>query len=454
VRRKLIALHRHASVPARPVTLPPVPKESLRRRLLGPLAVAVHRAAIGIAARLPRRSVAPGDGSVHILIGHAYGMGGTIRTALTLAGYLAGHRRVAVVSVRRRRDAPFFPFPPGISVRSLDDRRGRRGLLDRLPSLLIHPDDYAYAWCSLRTDIALVRWLRALPGGVVITTRPAFNLLAARLAPRGVVTVGQEHLHFESYRPRLAADIRRGYRRLDAVAVLTSHEEETYRALLDGAPTRVARIPNAVAAVGVPPSTLDADVVVAAGRLNSQKGFDLLIAAWAIVAARRPEWKLRIYGSGPERARLQLQIDALGLGERVTLDGRHPRLGDAMAAASLFVLSSRFEGFGMVLVEAMSAGLPVVTFDSPYGPADIVSDGSDGLLVPAEDIDALAAALLALIEDPARRRRYGEAALRTAREYAITAIGPHWDALLDDLSRSGRQAARPPARGGGRSRVY
>jgi len=415
-----------------------VPSQSLRRRLLGPLAAAVHRVALALVARLPRRRVPPGDDTVHILLGHAYGMGGTIRTGLTLAGYLAGHRPVEVVSVVRRRERPFFAFPAGISVRALDDRRGPRGLLDRLPSLLVHPEDYAYAWCSLRTDVALVRRLRSLPGGVLIATRPAFNLLAARLAPRGVVTIGQEHLHLESYRPRLAAAIRRDYRHLDAVAVLTSHEERTYRALLAGTGTRVARIPNAVAELSGPRARLDAELVVAAGRLNSQKGFDLLIAAFATVAARRPTWRLRIYGSGPEHDRLQAQIDRLRLAEHVSLEGRHPRLGEALAEASLFALSSRFEGFGMVLVEAMSKGLPVVSFDCPHGPADIISDGSDGLLVPAEDVDALAAALLALIEDPERRRRYGQAALRTSREYAIAAIGPRWDALLGELTRPGR----------------
>jgi hypothetical protein len=157
-----------------------VPNESLLRRLLGPLAVTVHRAALRSAALLPRGRAARKPGPVRILLAHAWGMGGTIRTTLTVAGYLAQNRDVELVSLVRRRKRPFFPFPTGVEVRALDGG----GLLDRLPSLLIHPEDYVYPLCSLRTDIALLRWLRSLDGGVLITTRPAFNLLAARLAPR------------------------------------------------------------------------------------------------------------------------------------------------------------------------------------------------------------------------------------------------------------------------------
>jgi glycosyltransferase involved in cell wall biosynthesis len=412
-----------------------VPRDSLRRRLLGAPAVALHRLALALVAALAgRRDAAPEPGPVRFLLAHAWGMGGTIRSTLNLAGELAaGGHDVELLSVVRRRERPFFPFPAGVRVVALDDRRSDRRLLDRLPSLLIHPEDYAYPWSSLGTDVALVRALRALRGGALVTTRPAYNLLAARLAHGSVAAIGQEHMHFAAHRPRLTADIRRGYRRLDALTVLTSDDARDYARL---AP-RVELIPNPVPPLDGGVSAQTSPVAVAAGRLNRQKGFDLLIRAWAEVAERRPDWRLEIHGSGPERSALERLIAGTGLRDRVALRGRTKTLGAAMADASLFVLSSRFEGFGLVLVEAMGKGLPVVSFDCPRGPSDIVDDGVDGLLVPPEDVDALAQAVLTLIDDEPRRRRSAAAALSKAERYRAEAITPRWDALLADLTRHG-----------------
>ena len=410
----------------------------LRRRVLRPAAIAAHRLFAPLVAALVRRREADERPAVRILLMHAYGMGGTIRTALNLAEHLAGGHEVEIVSVMRRRDDPFFALPEGVRVTSLDDRRrGRRGLLNRIPSVLVHPDDHVYASCSLKTDIALVRRVRSMRAGVLIGTRPGFNALIARIAPPALTTIGQEHMNFHSHLPGMAAEIRRRYGGLDALAVLTHDDLRDYGDLLSAAPTRVVRIPNALPRLDGGISVLDGNVAVAAGRLTTQKGFDLLIEAWEPIARRHPEWRLRIYGGGPERRRLARMIADRELYNEVFLMGPTARLGAELARASLFVLSSRFEGFGMVIVEAMSKGLPVVSFDCPRGPAEIISDGDDGLLVPNGDVDALTRRTLELIEDEGRRRRLAAAALRTAERYDGRTIGQEWDALLAAMKEPG-----------------
>jgi glycosyltransferase involved in cell wall biosynthesis len=256
-----------------------------------------------------------------------------------------------------------------------------------------------------------------------------------------VTVIGQEHMNFLSHRPRLTADIRRRYGKLDALTVMTADDARDYGSLPGG--PRVALIPNSVPELDGGVSGQEAELVVAAGRLATQKGFDLLLRAWAPIAERHPGWRLRIHGSGPEKARLERDIAALGIGASVELAGRTKRLGAAMAEASLFALTSRFEGFGLVLVEAMGKGLPVVSFDCPRGPSDIVSPGEDGLLVPPEDVEAFTAALLELIEDPARRRAMAASARVKARRYDRAEIAPRWATLLAEVGSASNTLRRP-----------
>jgi glycosyltransferase involved in cell wall biosynthesis len=381
-----------------------------------------------------RESPAEGGRSpVTFLLLNAYGVGGTIRTTFNTASWLARTHDVEIISVVRRRETPALPFPGGVKLSALDDQRRRRRLLDRLPSALICPEDYGFSACSLRTDIALARRLRSLPAGILVTTRPGLNVAAPELVPDGVTLVGQEHMNFLSHRPGLLARIRRTYPRLDALVVLTEDDLTDYTRMLSGARTRIVRIPNALPVLDGAPADLDAKVVVAAGRLRLQKGFDLLIRAYADVARAHPDWKLRIFGGGEERNSLEKLITELGLGEQVSLMGPSKALQEELTKGSIFVLSSRYEGFGLVIIEAMSHGLPVVSFDCPRGPADIIGNGEDGILVPNGDVPGLARAILELIEDDDKRRRFGAAAPRKAHSYDMANIGPQWDELLGEL---------------------
>jgi glycosyltransferase involved in cell wall biosynthesis len=384
----------------------------------------------------PGRELRP-DGPVRFVVFDAYWMSGAVRAMLNVAAHLAADREVEVVSLRRSQDEPFFAFPPTARATVLDDNRPqrRRPLLERLasklPSVLIHPDDGLHHWFTLWSDIALFGHLRSWRTGVVVITRPTFGICAGRFARRGVVVVAQEHGPVDLLPEELIPDVQRHYRQLDAVAVLTNAERESFRRLLGGAPTRVERIPNALSAMPGEAGGARERVVLAAGRLTRAKGFDLLVEAFAAVAARHPDWKLRIHGEGPRLPDLQRLIAERELAGSVEILPPTPDVGTAMARAGIFALSSRQEGFGLVLLEAMSKGTAVVSFDCPTGPREVVTDGRDALLVPAEDVGAFAEALIRLIEDEELRRRLGAAGLETARQYDGVEIGRRWVALLE-----------------------
>jgi glycosyltransferase involved in cell wall biosynthesis len=375
---------------------------------------------------------------------HAYGMGGTIRTVLNIAGYLARDYDVELISVIRRSRRPFFPFPERLRVRSLDDRTvpylsgGVRGALrvvmSGFASVLVHEEDYSFDSSSLWTDFLIARTLRSLEGGVLVTTRPALNLIAARVAPARLTTVAQEHMHFRAHRRGLAEDIRRDYRALDALAVLTEADARDYGELLAGERTRVVRIPNALPELPGGQAELKAKVVIAAGRLTWQKGFDRLIPAFGRVVASEPGWSLRIFGSGTRTGELRQLIAEHGLDDHVLLMGPTEHLGEELSKASIFALSSRYEGFGMVLVEAMSKGLPVVSFNCPNGPSEILTHGREGFLVRNGDVTAFGDSLLALARDEDQRRRMGAAALERSKAYHVEVIGQRWTDLLESLT--------------------
>ncbi|MGZ4534756.1 MAG: glycosyltransferase family 4 protein [Nocardioidaceae bacterium] len=374
---------------------------------------------------------------VHVLLFHAYGSGGVARTVVNLANHLADTRDVEVISLFRRRDEPRFPLDPRVRLTVLHDTRRtnpfRAGLARRPTRLRPAPSE---TQLSLLTDLLLRRKLGSLRDGLLLSTRPSLHLAATRYAPKGVVTVGQEHLNFptRSRNPRQLPVLTTAVPGLDAYTVLTEADAADYRAALPGVDTDIRVIRNALPwPVADAPAPLDRKVVVAAGRLAPEKGYPRLLRAFAPLAAAHPDWELHIYGEGPERAALAARIDRLGLDGRALLMGYTDDLRGVLADASAYAMTSHSEGFPMALIEAMSVGLPPVVMDCPRGPAEIVADGRNGRLVADGDEGGFTAALRDVVERADVRRRLGAQALEDSTAYTMDRIGAQWEALFTEL---------------------
>ncbi|KNB49630.1 glycosyltransferase family 4 protein [Streptomyces caatingaensis] len=383
---------------------------------------------------------------ISFLIHNAYGIGGTIRTTYNLASTLAEHHDVEVVSVFRHRDEPVLAPSGKVRLRHLVDlRKGGPGYEGddpeyERPAAVFPAAEGRYKQYSALTDRRIADHLRGLECDVVVGTRPGLNVHIAQQARRGVARVGQEHLTLSTHSGPLKLALRTHYPRLDAVTTVTEADARTYRKLMRLPGVRIEAVPNSVPAPAVAPADASGKWVIAAGRLAPAKRYDVLVKSFAEVVAVRPDWRLRIYGAGAEKAKLRALIDKLGLYNHVFLMGPANPLEAEWVKGSVGAVTSSLESFGMTIVEAMRCGLPVVSTDCPHGPREIIADGTDGLLVPVGKPGAIAAGLLKLIEDDELRRRMGRAALENSARFDPAEIAGRYERLFADLT--GRGALR------------
>jgi glycosyltransferase involved in cell wall biosynthesis len=379
---------------------------------------------------------------ISFLLHNGYAIGGTVRTTYNLAHSLAEQHDVEVVSVFRTRERPVFDPGPGVKLRYLVDTRGVRSPEDlgsehALPARIFPEADGKYPMYSELTDRLIGEHLANTDADVVIGTRPGLNAHIARQTRRGPARLGQEHLTLALHSRNLKMVLRRAYPQLDALTTVTEADAADYRRLLRLPGVRIEAVPNSVPAPGVTPADGSSKWVVAAGRLAPAKRYDLLVRAFAKVVAERPDWRLRIYGGGRERPGLRALIDELGLYNHVFLMGPIHPIEPEWAKGSIAAVTSSLESFGMTIVEAMRCGLPVVATDCPHGPAEIVRPGVDGRLVPMGDEDAVASALLGLINDDELRRRMGQAALADSARFDQARIGARYESIMRDLVAKG-----------------
>lgn len=217
-------------------------------------------------------------------------------------------------------------------------------------------------------------------------------------------------------------------KKADCIVTLTQEDKEFWKPYAE----RIEIIPNILTITPKKVTDYRTKRIIAAGRYVHQKGFDMLLEAWHLINKNVNDWHLYIFGN-ENRKPYQRIVDKYGMNENTHLMGATKDIAEEFSKSSIFVLSSRFEGFGLVLAEAMSCGLPCVSFDCPYGPRDILTDGEDGFLIENGNIEALSKAIEQLITDENLRQSMGKRAIINVARYDSSNIMNRWEELFSSL---------------------
>lgn len=365
-----------------------------------------------------------------------YNPGGMERVLLNKVAYLVGKMgwEIVVVTTDQQGRPPFYPFPKevrmvdlGINYADDNDKnvfvkitgylRRKRIHQKRLTALLRQeqPDVVVSLYPSESSFIPAIK-----DGSKKVLELHFCKFFRLQYGRKGLLGA------IDRWRTKLDERI---VRKFDKFVVLTEEDKGYWGNL-----PNIEVIENAAMPMATEISDSSCKRVIAVGRLDYQKGFDRLIKAWKIVHNVHKDWQLDIFGQGEWEEMLQQMIDENGLKQTAHINHPTKNIGKEYAHSSMLVMSSHYEGFPMVMVEAMAVGLPIVTFNYKCGPRDIIRNGENGLLVPDGDIEGLAVAMLKLISDEELRRKMGKNARKVTDTYSEERIMQKWVNLFTSLT--------------------
>ena len=367
-----------------------------------------------------------------------YSAGGVERVVAVKANYFAerlGYDVSIIVTEGKGSDA-FFPVSNQVRIINYELNFEELWQLPFWKKVIAYIRKQRLFKKKLEADL-----MQLSPDFVISTLRREINFI--NQIKDGSIKIGELHVNRANYRTfdgRNSNWVKRLFSRfwsrsllghlkqLDRMVVLTDSALGDWSEL-----DNVVKIPDPLPFKIESNSELSAKRVVSIGRYAYDKGNDLLLRAWAIIENQAPDWTLDVYGNG-DRVSYQQQLVELGIDQqRCHLYGPTIDVKKAYLNSSLFVLPSRFEGFGLVLIEAMACGVPVIAFDCENGPRSIINHGASGFLIPPFDVEAMADKILLLMRDDSLRKAMGFKAQKAACQYDIDTVGKLWKQLFDEL---------------------
>ena len=353
------------------------------------------------------------------------GTGGAERVLTGLANsWASGGWSVTIITLSGDEEPPAYPLSDQINVVPLGVASASTGMWSFIVNTLRRRRVLRSALVDAAPDVTLAFMDRT----------NSLTLWASRGLRAPVVIAERIHPGHQLL-PRFWRILRRlTYRSAACLVAQTKSALEWHGATR---PSRCCVIPNPVSRPPKIEPCAKAKRIVTVGRLVEQKGFSVLIEAFALIADRCADWELVVWGEGVLREPLEAQVRQADLSNRIHFAGVTEHVHKELGSSEIFVLSSLYEGFPNALLEAMSCGVAVVSTDCPSGPGEIVSDGANGLLVPVGDARELADAIMRLIDDPELRLRLGQAATEVITRFDQDRIQSQWTEVLKDASRVG-----------------
>lgn len=266
-------------------------------------------------------------------------------------------------------------------------------------------------------------------GAVFISTISTVNALITLLGKK-VKKIGCEHFSYDSACRRQKILRRFAYPHLDSVVVLTKADYHKYFFINKD---KLVVIPNSLSFQCLESSSCSEKRIIAVGRLAYQKGFDLLIDSAVLMKKSIPDWHIDIFGDGDQKEKLIQKILNLKLSDFISINEPTPNIKDEFLRSSIFIMSSRYEGLPMVLIETQCLGLPGVSFDCPTGPNEIIEDNETGFIVPLYNIVSLAEKTIELALDFEKRKRFGVQAKARINRFSSANIAEMWFTLLKKI---------------------